>query len=258
MLFLITAFAGLAVGSFLNVVIGRLRSGERGWRSRSRCPDCHAVLRPFDLVPLFSFLLLRGRCRSCKKLISWQYPLVEFSTMALFLTAAFLRAPMIDSAMPMTFLPLLRDAAFISFLTIVFVVDLRDMVVFDSVTLPAAGIAFLANLALGFDPISLLLAAAIGAGFFLLQYVVSRGRWIGGGDIRIGAMMGMMLGFPLIILALFAAYIVGALVALGLMAAGKAKWTGQMAFGTFLSVATVLALFFGQDAMNWYAVLLGF
>lgn len=257
MLLLITAFAGLAVGSFLNVVIGRLRSGERGWRSRSRCPECHTMLRPSELVPLISFLLLRGRCRSCKKPISWQYPLVEFTTMALFLLAGLLRAPTIDVAAPFTLLPFLRDWIFISFLTVVFVIDLRDMVVFDSVTLPAAGLAFLINIVLGHDVLNLLLAAVVGAGFFLLQYVVSRGRWIGGGDIRIGAMMGMMLGFPLVILALFAAYIVGAIVALGLMAAGKAKWTGQMAFGTFLSVATVLALFFGQDAMNWYATLLG-
>jgi prepilin signal peptidase PulO-like enzyme (type II secretory pathway) len=153
-------------------------------------------------------------------------------------------------------LPLLRDWIFISFLTVVFVIDLRHGG-FDSVTLPAAGLAFLINIVLGHDVLNLLLAAVVGAGFFLLQYIVSRGRWIGGGDIRIGAMMGMMLGFPLVILALFAAYIVGAIVALGLMAAGKAKWTGQMAFGTFLSVATVLALFFGQDAMNWYATLLG-
>ncbi|MFA5853908.1 MAG: prepilin peptidase [Patescibacteria group bacterium] len=257
MLFLFAAFAGLAVGSFLNVVIGRLRSGEKGWRSRSRCPECHAVLRPSELVPLVSFLLLRGHCRSCKKSISWQYPLVEFSTMVLFLAACALRISAIDFTVPLSLLPLLRDWVFISFLTIIFVVDLRDMVVFDSVTLPAAAFALFVNIVLGHDAVNLLLAAVVGAGFFLLQYVVSRGRWIGGGDIRIGAMMGAMLGFPLVILALFAAYIVGAFVALGLMAAGKAKWTGQMAFGTFLSVATVLAMFFGQHAMNWYASLLG-
>lgn len=245
MMALLIGLIGLAVGSFLNVAIGRLRSGEKGWRSRSRCPECHAVLRPSELVPLVSFLALRGHCRSCRKPISWQYPLVEFSTMLLFLLAYAVHGP--------SYMMLLRDGFFIAVLTIVFVVDLRDMVVFDSVTLPAAAAAFLLNLALGYDALNLLLAAVVGGGFFLLQYALSRGRWIGGGDIRIGAMMGMMLGFPQILLALFAAYVTGAIVALGLMAAGKAKWTGRMAFGTFLSAATVLALFFGPRVAAWYA-----
>lgn len=253
----VVAFLGLAIGSFLNVVIGRLRSGETAWRSRSRCPDCHAVLRPSELVPLLSFLALRGRCRSCSKPISWQYPLVELSTMLLFLTAFWTRGG--DAGLLAGGLPLMvRDGIFIAALMVVFVVDLRDMVVFDSVTLPMIGVAFLFNVALGAEPLNLFLAALAGAGFFLFQYVVSRGRWIGGGDIRIGGMMGMMLGFPGVVLALFAAYVIGAISALGLLAAGKARWSGQMAFGTFLSVGTVLALFFGQPIMAWYASLLAF
>lgn len=253
----IVAFLGLAIGSFLNVVIGRLRSGETGWRGRSRCPDCHAVLRPSDLVPVASFLALRGRCRACSKPISWQYPLVELSTMLLFLTAFWIRGGE-AGVLGGESLLMIRDAVFIAALTIVFVVDLRDMVVFDSVTLPMIAIAFLFNLAAGFDPLNLFLAALAGAGFFLFQYVVSRGRWIGGGDIRIGGMMGMMLGFPGVVLALFASYIIGAIAALGLLAAGKARWSGQMAFGTFLSVGTVLVLFFGQGILSWYASLLAF
>ncbi|MEK7545514.1 MAG: prepilin peptidase [Patescibacteria group bacterium] len=251
----VALFIGLAIGSFLNVVIGRLRSGETGWRSRSRCPDCHAVLRPSELVPLFSFLALRGRCRSCSKPISWQYPMVELSTALLFLSAFWLRggdAGVLGGGA----LLVLRDWIFIAALTVVFVIDLRDMVVFDSVTLPMIAIAFLFNLAAGADALDLFLAAAAGAGFFLFQYVISRGRWIGGGDIRIGGMMGAMLGFPGVILALFASYVIGAVAALGLLAAGKARWSGQMAFGTFLSVGTLLALFFGQSIMAWYASLL--
>lgn len=253
----IVAFLGLAIGSFLNVVIGRLRSGETGWRSRSRCPDCHAVLRPSELIPLVSFLALRGHCRSCGKSISWQYPLVELSTALLFLTAFWLRGG--DAgALGGGLLLMVRDWIFIAALMVVFVIDLRDMVVFDSVTLPMIAIAFLFNAASGADPLNLLLAAAAGAGFFLFQYVISRGRWIGGGDVRIGGMMGMMLGFPGVVLALFASYVIGAVVALGLLASGKARWSGQMAFGTFLSVGTVLALFFGQRIMAWYASMLAF
>ncbi len=251
----LVAAVGLAVGSFLNVAIGRLRSGETGFRSRSRCPKCQTVLRPRDLVPVLSFFALRGRCRSCKEPISWQYPLIEFSTMALFLAAyavergmgGFVEQP----------LRLARDLVFIAGLTIVFVVDLKDMVVFDSVTLPLAAIAFVLNLALGRTAMNLLMAAAIGAGFFLLQYALSKGRWIGGGDIRIGAMMGAMLGFPGILLALLVAYVAGASVAVFLLASRKAAWSGQIAFGTFLSAATVFTLFFGQPLITWYVSLVG-
>ena len=250
------ALFGLAVGSFLNVVIGRLRTGETGWRSRSRCPDCHATLRPSELVPLVSFMVLRGKCRSCKKAISWQYPAVEFSTMALFLTAYWLRGG--DAGvLGGTTLLMLRDWLFIAALTVVFVVDLLDMVVFDSVVLPMAAIAFLLNVAVGMPWQGLLLASAIGAGFFLLQYLISRGRWVGGGDVRIGAMMGAMLGVPGVVLALFVSYVAGALVALGLLASGKARWSGQMAFGTFLSIGTLVALFFGTSIMAWYAAFVG-
>ena len=254
---LVIALLGLAIGSFLNVVIGRLRSGESGWRSRSQCPECHAVLRPSELIPLFSFVVLRGRCRSCKKPISWQYPIVEFSTAALFLTSYGLHggsAGLLGGGL----LSVLRDWLFIAGLTVVFVIDLLDMVVFDSVTIPMAVLAFIFSLATGAKPLNLLLAALVGGGFFLVQYAVSRGRWIGGGDIRIGAMMGMMLGFPGVLLALFVSYVIGALTALGLMAAGKAKWSSQMAFGTFLSASTALVLFFGQRLLAWYASFLGF
>lgn len=254
---LVITLLGLAIGSFLNVVIGRLRSGETAWRSRSHCPDCHAVLRPSELIPLFSFVFLRGRCRSCRKPISWQYPIVEFSTAALFFSAYWLHggaAGLLGGGA----LPILRDWLFISGLTVVFVVDLLDMVVFDSVTIPMTIGAFIFSVATGAKPLNLLLAALVGGGFFLLQYAVSRGRWIGGGDIRIGAMMGMMLGFPGVLLALFVAYVVGALTALVLLAGGKAKWSSQMAFGTFLSFATVFVLFFGQRLLVWYASFLSF
>lgn len=256
MIALLVAVLGLAVGSFLNVVIARLRSGETGWRNRSQCPECHIVLKPVELIPIVSYFALRGRCRACKKAISWQYPLVEGSTLALFLVAYCLAG----GAAGLAEAPfhLLRDWLFICGLTVIFVIDLRDMVVFDAVTLPMAVIAFVLNVLLGAKPLNLLLAAAVGAGFFLLQYALSKGKWIGGGDIRIGAMMGMMLGFPAVIMALFAAYMLGALYALGLMTAGRAKWSGQIAFGTFLSVTTLLTLFFGQAAMTWYASLLGF
>lgn len=251
----VVAALGLAIGSFLNVVISRLRSGDEGLGGRSRCPRCHAVLRPSELVPLVSFLALRGRCRSCRLPISWQYPLVEASTMLLFLIAFGLHGG-VSGLLGGNALALARDLVFVSALTVVFVVDLLDMTVFDAVTLPAAAAAFLFNLALGRGAIELLAAAGAGAGFFLLQYAISKGRWIGGGDIRIGAMMGAMLGFPGVLAALFIAYVLGAAAAVVLLAARKASWSSQLAFGTFLSAAAAIVLFVGDRLWSWYATFL--
>ena len=242
---LLIAVLGLVIGSFLNVVIYRLRTEEKGHRSRSMCPECNAVLRPSELVPVFSFIFLKGRCRNCSKPISWQYPLVELSTSLLFV-AAFLRHTGVAELEPASLHMFLRDAFFITLLTVVFVIDLRDMVVFDAVTIPGALIALVINLIMGVPLMGLLLAIAIGGGFFLLQWVISRGRWIGGGDVRIGAMMGAMLGFPGVVMALLLAYIVGAVVAVALLSAKKTTWSSQMAFGTFLSFATVIVLLWGD------------
>ncbi len=254
MMFAVAVF-GLVIGSFLNVVIARLRSGERGWRSRSECPRCHAVLRPSELVPVLSFLLLKGKCRACRKPISWQYPMVELSTMVLFLTAYAVRGGT-AGLFGGEWLGFVRDLVFISALTVIFVVDLLDMVVFDSVTLPMIGVAAAFNLAMGADPLTLLWAVLAGSGFFLFQYLVSRGRWIGGGDIRIGAMIGAMLGFPGVVAALFIAYVIGALTALALLAMKKTTWSSQLAFGTFLSLATAAVLLYGDRLWGWYAGLL--
>ncbi len=248
----VVVLLGLAVGSFLNVVIGRLRAGETGWRNRSRCPKCRTLLAGIDLVPLLSFALLRGRCRTCRKPISWRYPIIEASTAALFLAIYVLHGG-VAGVFSGQWLFMVRDAIFVSGLTVVFVIDLLDMVVFDSVTLPMMAVACLFNLALGAKPLNLLGAALCGGGFFLIQYVVSRGRWIGGGDIRIGAMMGMMLGFPGVLPALFFSYVLGAFFALVLLASGRVAWSSRMAFGTFLSVGTLIVLFFGGRLIAWYA-----
>lgn len=252
---LIVALFGLALGSYLNVVIGRLRSGEKGFRRRSWCPECHRVLKPSELIPLVSFFVLGRRCKGCRKPISWQYPLVEFSVMALIIVSFYVRGGA-GGALGTNWLYFVRDIVFVMALVTVFIIDLRDMLVFDSVTLTAAGIGFLMNWYLGTSFTNLLLAVAVGAGFFLFQYVVSGGRWVGGGDIRIGIMMGAMLGFPGVVAALLIAYIIGSLTALGLIAARKTSWKSQMPFGTFLAVATAIVLFFGGAIWMWYGSLL--
>ncbi|MFA5124513.1 MAG: prepilin peptidase [Patescibacteria group bacterium] len=238
---------GLVIGSFLNVVVWRLHSGEPIVFGRSKCPHCQAGLQPKDLVPLLSFILLRGRCRYCRQPISWQYPIVELAGGLLFVLAYILHPQL---------LVFLRDIILVSILIIVFVYDLRWQLIPDQVTIPAIILLFIFSLLLGSNLWLLIFAVLVGFGFFGLQYLVSSGRWIGGGDLRLGALMGAVLGWPLLIVALLVAYIVGAIVSVVLLISGKAKAKTPVAFGTFLALGTLVALFWGERIINWYLGLL--
>ena len=217
------------------------------------CPHCRTVLSPRDLVPLVSFCVLRGRCRSCHRRISWQYPLVELGTallfgMALIVSASRGGAP--ESLDAWGFL--LRDWFAIAVLLVVFLHDLRFGLVFDRVVLPAIAVVLLANALMGVPWESYVLGVIVGAGFFLLQYLISRGKWVGAGDIRLGAFMGALLGFPHVLIALLLAYVSGALTGLVLVKAGKKRLGSQIPFGAFLAPATVITLFWGPQILAWY------
>ena len=240
--------AGTVVGSFLNVVILRTRVKTSVADGRSKCMSCQTALSPRDLVPVLSFCALRGKCRSCKVPISIQYPLVELSAGILFLLA------FLNDGLGLSFV---RDIAFVSTLIVIFVFDLRYMEIPDQFTIPAMVFAFLANLYLGFSFVSLIAGAIVAGGFFLMQYVLSKGTWIGGGDIRLGALMGLMLGLPSTVAALFVAYVVGAVYAAWLIATKKGGANTQVPFGTFLTVATVVGMFWGEGIVGWYFGLIG-
>jgi prepilin signal peptidase PulO-like enzyme (type II secretory pathway) len=248
---------GLCVGSFLNVVIIRTAGGE-SWGGRSHCRSCKAQLTIVDLVPVASFLALKGKCRHCGEAVSPQYPLVEFATGLLFLLVV-LKWPVADWIMGWGFhaipepallrtaiLETIRDFAFVSVLVVLFVYDLRYYLILDRFTVPAMIFAFVANAYLGVPIASLLLGAAVGGGFFLLQYVISRGTWIGGGDIRMGVLMGLMLGFEKTLLALFVAYALGAVVGIFLLLTKRADLKTQVPFGTFLAASTLLMIAAGE------------
>lgn len=253
---LISFVLGLSVGSFLNVVVLRTNAGT-GVGGRSRCTACHAKIAPRDLIPLVSFLALGGKCRSCGTAISWQYPLVEFATGLLFFT--FYLRFMFGFGLPAGLAPMqsvaffLRDLAFVTYLVLLFTYDLKYSLILDRFTVPAMAVALGFNLWIGlFHPYDLALGGAILGGFFLAQYLFSKGRWIGGGDIRLGVLMGFMLGWQHALGALFIAYAVGALVGLVLIQREKAAWQTQVPFGTFLTLATLVMLLFGEPIMRWY------
>lgn len=257
----VAAMFGLAVGSFLNVLIARLPAGER-ITGRSRCPRCRAEIRWYDNVPLLSYLLLRGRCRQCGQPIAWHYPVVELATAVLFVLIAWQHLGPAGlgndaSAIIRQALFVIRNTVAVAALLVVFFIDLKHYVILDVVTLPAAAVVGLLNVALGVPFGSLALGGILGAGFFALQYVMSRGRWIGDGDIRLGLLLGVLLGWQQLLVSLALAYGSGAVAALGLVALGRKRWGSQIPFGTFLAVGGVVALLWGGPIVQWYRGLLG-
>ena len=178
---------GLIIGSFLNAVIHRLKTKESLITSRSKCVSCNHKLGARDLIPVVSFLFLKGKCRYCNVKISWQYLLVELSTAILFVLGYFLYlssyCPLnICSEIPLNILLVYFSyITFCSFLVVIFVYDLKHYLILDKVVVPAIFISLIFNLSLGFNIFNLLLAALIVSGFFMLQFIISKGKWIGGG-----------------------------------------------------------------------------
>ena len=143
------------------------------------------------------------------------------------------------------------------YLVLIFLYDLKYQEIWDRFTLIPAGVLFVISLFFKWHSwFDMLIGVLIGAGFFLLQYLVSKGKWIGGGDIRLGALMGIILGWQNTILALFLAYLIGAIVGLGLIIAKKKNRDSAVPFGTFLVIGTFVAMFWGERIVGWYLTLL--
>ena len=242
---------GLVIGSFLNCVIYRLEEEKSFLKGRSFCPSCKHILSWADLVPVLSFIFLGGKCRYCNKKISWQYPLVELATGTLFFLIFFkFGAWNLES-----FYYLLIS----SLLIIVFVFDLKHYIIPDGVIYTAIVISLLYNLIYSLflisNPQALiqpLLAAFLAAGFFLLIVFISKGQWMGVGDIKLAFLMGLFLGWPNILVALFLAFFIGAVVGIGLIILKKKGLKSEVPFGPFLTIGTFLALFFGGEMLAWY------
>lgn len=245
--YIFTVIFGVIFGSFLNAYIWRLKSNRSILRGRSICTHCKHDLGWLDLIPIISFLFLRGRCRYCGKKISWQYPLVELFTALIFILILNAHFNLGHS-----FWFIARDWFFAGILIVIFVYDHRWGYILDRVSLPSIVIAFTVNILLGYDWSNLLGAALIGCGFFLIQYLLSHGKWIGGGDIRMGALMGFMLGWPNVIVALFLSYLIGAGSAMILLFTKKKKMGSTIAMGTFLAIGSLITLLWGNQILEWY------
>ncbi len=237
------AVLGLVIGSFLNVCICRAETGESIAHGRSHCMSCgHALAAP-DLVPLFSYLFLRGRCRYCKARISSQYPAVEALNAALWLLV------WQEMGIGVSFV---LSAVFCSALVVAGGVDLRTRIIPNSVVLilAAVGVAefFVPG---GFSPLDRLLGAAAGGVPLFLAAIFSHGG-MGGGDIKLAAACGLFLGWQDTLLALFFGCVTAAVWGLCSVARHKNKMHSAIAFGPFLAGGFAVALIWGGRVLAWY------
>jgi len=245
---------GLFVGSFLNVLILRLKSGEQFITGRSYCPNCRAVLKTFDLIPVVSFILLHGKCRSCRSAISWQYPTVELVTAFAFVSVFLLHAPL--SLGIVSNVLFFRDIVFVCGAIVLFVLDYRWYIVPDQVTVFLTIFLFVLNVFLGFKLSILFLGVLVGAGFYFCLFALSKGRWVGAGDIYIGAVLGAMFGWPMILAVLYVAYLIGGVSATFLLVTGKKNKGGVLPMGTFLFIGALFVLFFQNKVAYFFSLLL--
>ncbi|MBI3335384.1 MAG: prepilin peptidase [Candidatus Portnoybacteria bacterium] len=235
---------GLAIGSFLNVVIYRLRTGEAIVKDRSRCPRCHATLAVKDLIPLASFLFLAGRCRYCKGWISLQYPLVELATGLLFLFIAFQFA---RSPFDLVFW-LFFDASFI----VIIVYDLKWRLIPSQIVWPllVGAIMYIIFPLFTFQTTQTfqtvqtsIFSSLLTGGFISLIVFLTKERGMGKGDIPIALLLGLLLGYPKGLLALLLSFIIGAIVSACLLIFKKAGLKTEVPFTPFLIIALYVVRF---------------
>ena len=244
---------GLVIGSFSNVCIYRLPRNESVIFPASHCPSCNQSIKWYDNIPLLSFLILKGKCRYCQNRISAQYPLVEFLTGYLYLVLFLLYGLQLK-----TFVYML----FCSALIIITFIDLKEQIIPDVISLPFIVLGFLLSFFLkNITPVDSLLGILSGGGILLLiavagSYLFKR-EAMGGGDIKLAAMVGAFLGWQLTLLSLFLGFFFGAFIGVIVLFKNKGKneKSDSIPFGPFIALGSVISLFFGQAILNWYFML---
>ncbi len=246
---LIVVLIGLAIGSFLNVLIARYEELETVIATRSHCPHCKKTIAAYDLIPLLSFVLLLGRCRYCKEKISWQYPLVELLTALvagqLFLTHGF------------SILTFLLFATF-ALLIVIAVIDLRNYVVPDEFMLPAVGLALIARFINSETATASSLSVLVGGGILAILVFAGRGRWMGFGDIGLGVVLGLLTGLLSTVTGLVIAFFAGSIVGLSLLMRQRKTLKETIPFGPYLVFGTYIATIWGDYLTAWYLKTIGY
>jgi leader peptidase (prepilin peptidase)/N-methyltransferase len=266
---------GLCFGSFVNALVWRLheqaaqktKKGKKPGKKqleqlsiatgRSMCPKCRHELAASDLIPVLSWLALRGKCRYCHKPVSAQYPLVELATAGLFV-ASYIWWPVAFSG-AQTAIFILWLALLTGFMALI-VYDVRWMLLPDRIMYPLAVIAALMAViaaAAAHRPaiaaLNTALAVIIGGGIFYVLFQVSKGKWIGGGDVKLGWLLGLTVATPArSLLFIFLGSLLGSLTSVPLLATGRMKRTSVIPFGPFLIIAAIIVQLFGHAILSWY------
>ena len=238
---------GLCVGSFLNVCAYRLPLGESIVHPRSRCTSCGRTLTWLDNIPVLSWAVLGGRCRTCKQPVSWMYPAVEVVTALVFVITYLTYG--------LTLLSLVR-VVFACALIVMFVTDLQHKILPNVITLPGIVVGLVCSVFLPPGWMSSLIGVAVGGGFLLAiaeAYYRIRGQeGLGMGDVKLLAMIGAFLGWKLVLLTLVFASFTGSLAGGVLIASGRGNMKYALPFGTFLAVGALFAATWGEPIADWY------
>jgi len=251
--YVIFVLLGMIVASFLNVCADRLPAGQSLVYPPSHCPACSRRLTARDLIPIFSYLWLRGRCRYCKAFIPRRVLWVEIATAALFGLAYWYWHNDLGIELPIILF-------YISLFMVIFIIDFEHGLILNKIVYPALVVALLLSVffTIFLPDVSIvpsIARAAIGGGigfvFFLLVALVSRGG-MGFGDVKLAALIGLATGFPLVIVALIMGMILGGLVAVILLGFKVRKRKEAIPFGPFLAVGAVVTLLWGSDILSWY------
>jgi leader peptidase (prepilin peptidase)/N-methyltransferase len=245
-------FVGMCIGSFLNVCIYRLPSGKSIVHPASACPVCSTPIRWYDNIPLISYILLQGRCRVCKTTISIRYPIVELLS-GLFAMASWLRFG--------NFLQALIYFIFIAALLVITFIDIDHRIIPDIISLPGILLGFLASMILPqLNWSDSLIGIGIGGGILLAiawGYQLFTGKdGMGGGDIKLLAMIGAFLGWKGVLFTVMASSLIGTVVGIVLMVRAGKGMKMALPFGPFLAIGAILFLFFGPQLIDLYFNLL--
>lgn len=248
MLSIISIIFGAIFGSFLNVCIIRLPKEESIITPGSHCPHCHSPIKFYDNIPLISYLFLRGKCRYCKRSISIQYPLVEGIT-AISSLLLFLRYGLSWSY--------LFYFSFFAALIVITVIDLYHQIIPDVISIPGIGVGLLGALILPHITFfNSLMGILLGGGSLfvvatLYQWLFKR-EGMGGGDVKLLAMIGAFLGWDAVVLTILLGSLVGSIIGIMIMALKGKDFKYAIPFGPFLSLGAVTALFYGEGIVKWY------
>jgi leader peptidase (prepilin peptidase)/N-methyltransferase len=250
-IYIIVFIIGSTIGSFLNVCIYRIPRNLSIIIPSSRCPSCNTPIQPWDNIPILSYIFLRGRCRECKAKISFRYPLVEFLNALLYVLILWRFG--LGWFTPVYFI-------LCSSLIVITFIDLDFQIIPDRITLPGIPIGLIAGSLLLPDPFmrysvlgfkSSIFGFLVGGGLFYTIALISKGG-MGGGDIKMMAMVGSFMGWKSVLMTTFLGSLMGSIFGLFLMLfKGKGRKT-KVPFGPFLAIGTIITLFYGQELLRFY------